>query len=109
MAKNNYWIVRLDRLKERMSWTDVALAKRLDISPAMLGHVRASRRPLPAGDKVRLLDALGYQMSRDLLFALLPRPARQALTEADNLRSTARLAPVADPEQDMELPSEDDD
>lgn len=86
MAKKDFWNARLDLLKTKMGWTDVAVARRLEMTPAMLGHVRAGRRLLPTAAKFRLLDALGYQMTRDLLLRLLPSDVGEAIRDADNLR-----------------------
>lgn len=87
MADNDWWVQRLNELKLRLALSEVGMARRLEISPAMLGHVRAGRRPLPVPARIRLLDALGYVLTRDLLLRLLPDDVRAAVRAADNGRA----------------------
>lgn len=88
MSDDAWWIARVDDLKQKMDWSDARLARRLQISPAMLAHVRAGRRPLTLPARVRLLDALGYASTRDLLLEILPVDLRDAVREWDNHRAT---------------------
>lgn len=76
---SNWWIKKLDDYKEKSKLSDVAVAKRLDISAAMLAHARAGRRELPLQGKLRLLDALGYVITRDLFLRVLNKDLRSAL------------------------------
>lgn len=86
MNDQPWWNARIDDLKQKMDWSDARVARRLQISPAMLAHVRAGRRPLTLPARVRLLDALGYVNTRDLLLEILPVDLRDALKEWDNHR-----------------------
>ena len=56
---HEWWIEKIEGLKRDARLSDVTLARRLDISPAMLAHVRMGRRALPLHARLRLLDALG--------------------------------------------------
>ena len=78
---SNWWIKKLDDYKEKSKLSDVAVAKRLDISAAMLAHARAGRRELPLQGKLRLLDALGYVITRDLFLRVLNKDLRSALID----------------------------
>jgi hypothetical protein len=92
MKRNEEWLRRLDRLKNRLGIdSDVVLASTVGISPAMLAHVRAGRRPLPLPARIRLLDKLGYAFTRDKLLEILPNEARAVITEIDNRRHNERM------------------
>ncbi len=92
MKKDEEWLARLDQLKIRLGIdSDVVLASTVGISPAMLAHVRAGRRPLPLPARVRLLDKLGYAFTRDKLLEILPNEARAVLTEIDNRRHDKKM------------------
>jgi len=86
------WLDRLDLLKRRLSRdTEVNLASQVGISPAMLGHVRAGRRPLPLNARIRLLDKLGIEITRDWLVRILPLEARRVFEEIDRRPSSERM------------------
>lgn len=98
----------MDELKAKLELTDVALSRRVEISPAMLAHVRAGRRPLPPASRIRLLDALGYVMTRDLLLRLLPAELRSAIESVDNRRAEFLGVPAdSDPNVGREMPPEE--
>lgn len=80
---DEWWIQKIERYKQQSKLSDVALAKRLDISPAMLAHVRVGRRVLPIQARLRLLDALGYVITRDLLLRVLPEEVRAAIIDTN--------------------------
>lgn len=94
---SNWWIEKLDEFKEKSRLSDVAVAKRLDISAAMLAHARAGRRELPLQGKLRLLDALGYVITRDLFLRVLNKDLRSALIDT-NARWTESHLMADDPE-----------
>lgn len=92
MQKDDEWLARLDQLKERFGMeSEVVLATSVGISPAMLGHVRAGRRPLPLSARIRLVDKLGYEFTREWFLAILPSEARAVFTELDNERHNKRM------------------
>lgn len=100
-----WWIDKLDRLKRESGLSDVALAKRLDISPAMLAHVRVGRRALPLQSRIRLLDAVGYVITRDVFLRLVPEEVRAALVAANAEVTEAHYAAAeTDPNANLELP-----
>ena len=104
---DDWWIQQLDRFRRESQLSDVAVAKRLDISPAMLAHVRTGRRLLPLQARIRLLDALGYVITRKLLLRVVPEEVRQALVAANAALIEANLAEgAADPNADLEMPPE---
>jgi hypothetical protein len=80
---HEWWIEKIEGLKRDSRLSDVTLARRLDISPAMLAHVRMGRRALPLHARLRLLDALGYVITRDLLLRVLPNEVRSAIVDTN--------------------------
>lgn len=91
--ERDYWNRQLDSLKESSSLSsEVELSLVIGLSPAMLAHVRSGRRPLPFPAKAKLLDRLGYILTRDLMLRLLPDDAARTVIEIDN----ARLKPTVD-------------
>jgi transcriptional regulator with XRE-family HTH domain len=84
------WFQLLDSLKERMSLTETALAASVGLSRSMLSQCRGGGRPLPLHAKFRLLDKLGYTLTRDLMLAALSDESRDAVLEADNGRAMRR-------------------
>lgn len=84
------WSQQLDRLKERLSLSETALAASIGLSKSMLSQCRAGARPLPLHAKFRLLDKLGYALTRDLMLAALTDDSRDAVVEADNRRALRR-------------------
>jgi len=105
MKTDRWWVARLDALKDRHRLTDVALSRRIGISPAMLAHVRAGRNKLPPASKVRLLDALGYVLTRDVLLSVLPAELKSALLEVDHNHAQHLWAqPEPDPNAGLESP-----
>lgn len=105
---DNYWNRRLNDLKERFGLeSEVELSSAVGISPAMLGHVRSGRRSLPVPARARLLDKLGYVLTRDLLLRLLPNDVSQTIADIDNKRL---LPPGGDePNAGLELPPSETD
>ncbi|MDC8785996.1 helix-turn-helix domain-containing protein [Roseateles koreensis] len=104
---DDWWIQRIEGLKQQAKLSDVALAKRLDISPAMLAHVRVGRRALPLQARLRLLDALGYVITRDLLLRVLPEEVRAAVVDTNAAMTEAHYRPKETGADDsLELPPE---
>ena len=102
---SDWWTKNIDVFKRRSRLSDVALAKRLDISPAMLAHVRVGRRALPLQARLRLLDAMGYVITRDLLLRILPEEVRSALVDTNAAVTEAFHANGGvDPNTHLELP-----
>ena len=102
---NDWWVKHIDVFKRRSRLSDVALAKRLDISPAMLAHVRVGRRTLPLQARLRLLDAIGYVITRDILIRILPEEVRSAVEDTNAaLTESVNAAGSVDPNGHLELP-----
>lgn len=49
----------------------------------MLTHVRVGRRAIPIQARLRLLDALGYVINRELLLRVLPEDHRAAIIDTN--------------------------
>lgn len=81
-----WWTGRLDALKAHTQWSDARVARRLQISPAQLSHVRTGHRPLPMPARVRLLHALGYVYTQDLFLTIMPAEFRDAVRAWDARR-----------------------
>ena len=104
---DEWWIQKIAVLKRQSGLSDVALAKRLDISPAMLAHIRVARRALPLQARLRLLDALGYVITRSLLLRLLPEEVRSAAIATNAALTEDHYAGnKADPNIGLDLPPE---
>jgi hypothetical protein len=89
---HEWWIEKIEGLKRDSRLSDVTLARRLDISPAMLAHVRMGRRALPLHARLRLLDALGYVITRDILLRVLPDEVRTAIVDTNAALTEAAYA-----------------
>lgn len=74
----------------RMDLSDTSLAAQIGLSKSMLSQCRSGARPLPLAARYRLLDKLGYALTRDLILAALGDEPREAITEADNKRAQRR-------------------
>lgn len=68
----DYWTRQLDQLKAQAAHSEGSLAALIGLSPAMLSHVRAGRRPMPMAARMRLLHHLGFEITRDLMIRMLP-------------------------------------
>lgn len=86
------WIAKLDTLRDRMSLNDSQLAAELGLSRSMLAQVRSGHRQLPTKAKLRLLDKLGYALTRGLALAALSNEVTETITEADNRRAQDRAS-----------------
>ena len=104
---DDWWVRRIEEYKGRARLSDVALAKRLDISPAMLAHVRMGRRALPLQGRLRLLDALGYVLTRELVLRVLGQEVREAFIATNAALTEAYYAQdQGEPNAGLELPPE---
>lgn len=102
-----WWIQKIELLKRNSGLSDVTLAKRLDISPAMLAHVRVGRRSPPLQARIRLLDALGYVITRDMFLRLLTDEVRSAAIATNAALTEAHFAVnESDPNAALDLPPE---
>lgn len=102
---HEWWIEKIEGLKRASRLSDVTLARRLDISPAMLAHVRMGRRALPLHARLRLLDALGYVITRDLLLRVLPDEVRSAIVDTNAAITDASYAEQGpEPNEGLEPP-----
>lgn len=82
-SMTDWWRQRIDVFKQQSNLTDVGVAKRLDISPAMLSHVRDGRRALPIHARLRLLHALDYVITREILLRVMPEEIRAAMIDTN--------------------------
>ena len=102
---DDWWLEKIEELKRQMQLSDVALSRRLEISPAMLTHFRMGRRQLPLHARICLLDTLGYAITRDILLRILPEEARSAAIAADNRRAQKKGgSEEPDSNTELELP-----
>ena len=86
------WIAKLDALRDRMSLNDSQVAAELGLSRSMLAQVRSGHRQLPTKAKLRLLDKLGYALTRGMVLAALSNELTETITEADNQRAQDRAS-----------------
>lgn len=102
---SDWWVQKIDGVKRESRLSDVALARRLDISPAMLAHVKMGRRVLPLHARLRLLDAIGYVITRDLLLRVLPEEVRSAIIDTNAAMTEANYVQSgSDPNENLERP-----
>ena len=86
-----FWVESLNKLMKLSNVTsDSALAATLGISPSMISLARQRKGTLSPVAKFKILDALGYMASRNLLIDLLPRKTAEKIKDYDNLRFKAR-------------------
>ncbi len=89
------WIAKLDALRDQMSLNDSQVAAELGLSRSMLAQVRSGHRQLPTKAKLRLLDRLGYALSRGMVLATLSNELTETITAADNQRALDRASQLA--------------
>lgn len=86
-GKHDFWNLKLDALKASSGLLkEIELADRIKVNPALLTHVRAGRRKLPIAAKLKLLDRLGYNLTRNLVLRALPEESMKTLIAIDNAR-----------------------
>ncbi len=93
--QSRFWVRRLDELKaltedpddpKSTLRTDSAIASSLGITNAEISGIRNGTKSPSIPTKLKILDALGYMATRDVLLELLPRKAAMKLKKWDNLR-----------------------
>ena len=93
--QSKFWVRRLDELKaltkdsddpKSTLRTDSAIASSLGVTNAEISGVRNGTKSPSIPTKLKVLDALGYMATRDVLLELLPRKAAIKLKKWDNLR-----------------------
>ncbi len=91
-ADNACWIKVMDALQQEEGWNDTQLGKRIGLSVSMVHQCRTQVRPLPPAARVRIIAALGVELTKAHLITTLPLPVRKAIEEteakASFLRST---------------------
>lgn len=87
---NAQWAELMDLLRVEQGWTDTQLGKRIGISISMIRQCRIQMRPLPPAAKVRILAAMGVEMTRSTLIAALPSAVKEAVVAADGQSSFVR-------------------
>jgi len=87
---NPQWAELMDLLRVEQGWTDTQLGKRIGISISMIRQCRIQMRPLPPAAKVRILAAMGVEMTRSTLIAALPFAVKEAVVAADGQSSFVR-------------------
>ena len=79
---NAQWAELMDLLRVEQGWTDTQLGKQIGISISMIRQCRIQMRPLPPAAKVRILTAMGVEMTRSSLIAALPSAVKEAVVAA---------------------------
>lgn len=87
---NAQWAELMDSLRVEQGWTDTQLGKHIGISISMIRQCRIQMRPLPPAAKVRILAAMGVEMTRSSLIAALPSAVKEAVVAADGQSSFVR-------------------
>jgi transcriptional regulator with XRE-family HTH domain len=87
---NAQWAELMDLLRVEQGWTDTQLGKQIGISISMIRQCRIQMRPLPPAAKVRILTAMGVEMTRSSLIAALPSAVKEAVVAADGQSSFVR-------------------
>jgi transcriptional regulator with XRE-family HTH domain len=87
---NAQWTELMDLLRMEQGWTDTQLGKRIGISISMIRQCRIQMRPLPPAAKVRILAAMGVEVTLSNLIAALPTAVKEAVVAADSQSSFVR-------------------
>ncbi|WP_116894862.1 hypothetical protein [Pseudomonas savastanoi] len=87
---NVQWAELMDLLRVEQGWTDTQLGKHIGISLSMIRQCRIQMRPLPPAAKVRILAAMGVEMTRSSLMTALPSAVQDAVVAADGQSSFVR-------------------
>ncbi len=87
---NAQWAELMDLLRVEQGWSDTQLGKHIGISISMIRQCRIQMRPLPPAAKVRILAAMGVEMTRSSLIAALPPAVKEAVVAADGQSSFVR-------------------
>ncbi|MFL1480230.1 hypothetical protein [Pseudomonas grimontii] len=89
-ADNAYWLKAMDALQKEEGWNDTQLGKRIGLSVSMVHQCRTHVRPLPPAARVRIIAALGVELTKAHLITTLPLPVRRAIEETDAKASFLR-------------------
>ncbi|WP_282366436.1 hypothetical protein [Pseudomonas sp. PS02290] len=87
---NSEWTELMDMLRVERGWSDTKLGKEIGISISMIRQCRIQMRPLPPAAKVRILSAMGVEVTRSSLIAALPSAVKEAVAAADLQSSFVR-------------------
>lgn len=87
---NSEWTELMDMLRVEQGWSDTRLGKQIGISISMIRQCRIQMRPLPPAAKVRILSAMGVEMSLSSLIAALPSAVKEAVAAAIGQSSFVR-------------------
>ncbi|AVX93377.1 hypothetical protein PkP19E3_35400 (plasmid) [Pseudomonas koreensis] len=87
---NSQWTELMDLLRVEQGWSDTQLGKQIGISISMIRQCRIQMRPLPPAAKVRILSAMGVEVTRSSLIAALPSAVKEAVAAADGKSSFVR-------------------
>jgi transcriptional regulator with XRE-family HTH domain len=87
---NDQWAELMDLIRVEQGWTDTQLGKHIGISISMIRQCRIKMRPLPPAARVRILGAMGVEVTRSSLIAALPSAVKEAVVAADGQSSFVR-------------------
>lgn len=87
---NAQWAELMDCFRLEQGWSDTQLSRRIGISISMIRQCRIHLRPLPPAARVRILAAMGIEMTRSSLIAALPAAVKDAVEAADSKSSFVR-------------------
>jgi transcriptional regulator with XRE-family HTH domain len=87
---NSEWTELMDMLRVEQGWSDTKLGKQIGISISMIRQCRIQMRPLPPAARVRILSAMGVEMSLSSLIAALPSAVKEAVAAANGQSSFVR-------------------
>ncbi|MBX8556980.1 hypothetical protein K5D43_21115 [Pseudomonas cichorii] len=87
---NSEWTELMDMLRIEQGWSDTKLGTQIGISISMIRQCRIQMRPLPPAAKVRILSAMGVEMSLSSLMAALPTAVKKAVADANGQSSFVR-------------------
>jgi hypothetical protein len=95
-ALDNYWVNKLDELKKSLEVdSDTEIAAWLGIPRQVLQAARSGKEPLPLSAKKKIHARVGFFVTRDLLFKLLPSKIRNRLSEIDNAHANKLIRRAA--------------
>lgn len=80
---NEAWARLMDLFRDEMAWTDTRLSEHIGISISMIRQCRILLRPVPQPARVRIMGAMGIEVTLSSLVAALPLGVREAVDEAN--------------------------
>lgn len=90
------WPKLINETLERRGLSVRALAVELGISDVFLGAVRKGAQPASPMLKFKLLDMLGYDMTRDVLLKLLPDEVANSIHKKEIERGQKRATKASE-------------